>query len=125
MKAPGKLVVTLAALRVAVGAAAYLAPQLNDNAVGAPEVGEPGQAVSTRFFGARDIAYGLGVLLAPAQARKLWLKVGIATDAADALAVYLSGVPGRKAAPMAIALGVGALGAGVLVHENRSARTRS
>ncbi|WP_345353481.1 hypothetical protein [Rhodococcus olei] len=120
MKNPGKLVTILAALRLFVGASAYLTPRLNDEAVGAPAIGTPGQPVSTRFFGARDIAYGIGLLTASDSDRNLWVRLGMATDFADAAALYVSGVPGKKIAPMAVALGVGALGAAVLAQRTRT-----
>ena len=86
------LALAIAAIRVALGAVAYAAP----DAVARPWVGaasEPHQvAVLGRALGGRDLALGLGALGTRRDQAALWRWVclGVLSDSGDALATLLS-----------------------------------
>jgi hypothetical protein len=49
----------------------------------------------SRLFGARDVALAAGLALSGGQGRRLWLQLGIACDAADAVAGLVAGRNGE------------------------------
>jgi hypothetical protein len=83
--APALLLSTLRS----VGGAAFLAPAVGARKLGIQEDAEGAYLV--RLFAARNIALTAGLLLSRGQARRLWLKAGIACDALD-LAAGLMGL---------------------------------
>jgi hypothetical protein len=110
----------LAALRVVIGVAAWLAPRQSGKGFGLDPAANPQAPYLGRLFGARDVALGIGTLQATGEARKQWLRIGVAVDAADAAAALAAGrggylppvAAGLVFAPAiaAVALGVAALG---------------
>lgn len=82
--------VSLAAMRIGIGALAWSNPDLTAKLFG---FGEPdGQARYTwRLFGVRDVVVGLGTVTARGRRRRTWATVGLACDVADGAA----GVLGR------------------------------
>jgi hypothetical protein len=107
----------LAALRIGVGAGAWLTPRLAAKAFGMDPDGNPQASYMGRLFGIRDIALAAGVLSTTGEARDLWLRLGLVCDAADAVAAILAGrngsLPKASAAlvfaPAAIAVAAGAI----------------
>jgi Domain of unknown function (DUF4267) len=84
----------LAALRVVIGAAAWLAPRQSGKGFGLDPDANPPAPYLGRLFGARDVALGIGTLQATGEARRQWLQVGILVDAADAVAALAAGRAG-------------------------------
>jgi hypothetical protein len=109
----------LASIRLAIGAGSWLAPRLAGRAFGLDVPANPQAVYLARLFGVRDFALGWGVLTTQGEARRQWLMIGVACDAADALA----GIAGKRdgslpaftsalvtsTAVSAVALGVGAV----------------
>ncbi len=75
-----------AATRVGLGVALLMAPRVMQGWVG-PAARRPEAKVLTRVAGARDLALGLGTLLALGEGTPVrrWLQVAAAVDAADTL----------------------------------------
>lgn len=102
----------LAYVRIAIGVCALLAPDL----VTVPWVGRTtereARAVLSRGLGARDIALGLGTLLAARQNGKVrgWVEAGGLADAGD----LVSTIVGYRHLPRTGRLGVAALTAGAV-----------
>jgi hypothetical protein len=83
----------------------------------------PEAAYATRLFGVRNATLGVGLLASEGDDRRLWWKVGIVCDVADAAAALLSAREGRipgdtrtvvtlaGAGVVAVALAVSALAA--------------
>jgi hypothetical protein len=92
MSAPSQ-VTTLAVIRLAVGGGSWLAPKVAGGAFGLDAEANPQSPYLARLFGVRDAALGVGLLTTTGEARKQWLKIGIACDAADLVA----GVAGGRA----------------------------
>jgi hypothetical protein len=106
----------LAALRVVVGAAAWLAPRQPGKGFDLDPDANPQAPCLGRLFGARDVVLGVGTLQATGEARRQWLQVGIVVDAADAVAALAAGRAGEvspiTAGPLcAPAVAAAALGA--------------
>ncbi len=85
------MLIAVAAGRVALGAVALLSPAV----VARPWVGEddgPATAVLGRALGGRDLALGLGLLLAANHDRHLrgWAEAAALADAADVVATLLA-----------------------------------
>lgn len=107
----------LAALRLAIGAGAFGAPGLAGRLFGLDVPGNPQAPYLARLFGARDVGLAVGTLASAGDARRTWLAVGIACDAADFLAALLAGRDGSLsrvsatlcAAPALAAVGLGAV----------------
>lgn len=108
---PARTGEALAAGRIVVGAAAWLAPRLSARVMGM----EPGPAVSLslRLFGIRDVAVGVGYLQAGAEERRRWLVLGMVMDGADAVAAVAAaragGVRWRNAVLIATTASAAAL----------------
>jgi hypothetical protein len=83
-------VTSIAAMRIAIGASAWAAPNLAGKAFGLDPDGNPQASYLARLFGVRDIALGAGAIQTTGAARKQWLKLGMACDVADAAAAYLA-----------------------------------
>jgi hypothetical protein len=84
----------IAAARVAVGAGAYLAPNLSGRLFGLDPDGNPQASYLGRLFGARDVALGAGVLRSPRKQKDAWVAAGMACDVADVGAGALAGIRG-------------------------------
>ncbi len=84
----------IAAARVAVGAGAYLAPNLSGRLFGLDPDGNPQASYLGRLFGARDVALGAGVLRSTRKQKDAWVAAGMACDVADVGAGALAGIRG-------------------------------
>ncbi|WP_233358931.1 hypothetical protein [Thermomonospora amylolytica] len=113
------LMVHLARGRVALGAAAFLAPGVTARVLGLGKGPDAGRDMATRLFASREIALGAGYLLGKGQSRSAWARLGVAVDALDAIASIKSRrARGGPAVPLwaaaafsAVALGATGLGA--------------
>ena len=84
---------TLAAVRVAIGVTAWLAPKVALRPwVGKAACEFPSVILLGRALGARDIALGAGTLLAAQQTRPVrgWIEAGGLSDAGDSLATLMT-----------------------------------
>jgi hypothetical protein len=79
----------LAMLRLAVGVGAWLMPGVAGKLFGIDAAANPQAPYLARLFGVRDIALALGVLQSSGEARRQWLQLGVACDAADTAAAAL------------------------------------
>ena len=79
--------------RIAVGAAFVLLPGLAGRMWIGPEAGRRPVKVLARAFGARDLAIGLGVVIALDRGAPVrgWIEAGALSDALDAVATLLAG----------------------------------
>jgi hypothetical protein len=107
----------LVTTRTAIGVGSWAAPGLAGGLFGLDVAANPQSPYLARLFGVRDLALGVGVAATQGEARKLWLKIGIACDLADAAAGVLAG-RGKYLDPIPTALVTGtallATGLGVL-----------
>lgn len=114
---------SLATARIAIGTGMLLAPEpslrlglLDATATQAPYL--------ARMFGSREIALGAITLLAPPAQQATLAKVGIAVDAADAVAGYLGIRSKALSTPTGVALtgvAVAAVVSGVAALRQRGA----
>ena len=95
----------IAGLRIVIGAAAWLTPRMAAKSFGLKPAENPQAPYLGRLFGARDVALGVGTLQATGESQRQWLQLGVAIDAADAVAAGLVFAP----AVAGVALGVAAL----------------
>ena len=96
----------LAAFRVAIGAASWIAPGTVSRVYGVPEERmTPELEYMTRVFGVRAVALGLGYLASSGEARRLWHRLWLLCDSADTV-MGAGMVAGGRLGPK---LGVGAL----------------
>ena len=93
-----KAATAIAAGRVAIGAGAYVAPNLSGRLFGLDPDGNPQASYLGRLFGARDVALGAGVLRSPRKQKDAWVAAGMACDVADVGAGALAGIRGHAAA---------------------------
>jgi hypothetical protein len=96
-----KAATAIAAARCAVGAGAYLAPNLSGRLFGLDPDGNPQASYLGRLFGARDVALGAGVLRSPRKQKDAWVAAGMACDVADVGAGALAGIRGTLPASSA------------------------
>lgn len=102
----------MAAIRVAIGAALFVAPRT----AGEPWIGEAaadaGTQMALRGLGARDVAIGMGTLMTreTAEANRAWIEAGIAADLADATAALLVA---KKRPASSVGMTVGIAGSAV------------
>ena len=89
-----KAVMAIAAGRVAIGASAYLAPNLSGRLFGLDPDGNPQASYLGRLFGARDVALGAGALRSPKKQKDSWVAAGMACDVADVGAGAMAGIRG-------------------------------
>ena len=104
----------LPAIRLAVGAGAYAFPKLTGKLFGF-DTDNQETVFMARLFGIRDVALAAGVLATSGDSRKLWWRLGIVADAADAGAGYLglkAGGP-KRAMIMSTVVALTAVGLGV------------
>jgi hypothetical protein len=100
----------LSLARIALGAAAWAAPERGLRAVGL-DASAAQSPYLVRLFGGRDIAFGALTLLAEPHARPGLLRLGIAIDATDAAAGLQLARRQGVGTPTAALLTGGALGA--------------
>jgi hypothetical protein len=105
---PGQL---LAGLRVALGAAVWVAPNVMGKLFGLDPKNNPQMSFMARLFGSRDIALGVGTTQTSGPSRRLWWQIGIVCDLVDAMAAYLGGRNGSMSKAAATLAGVTALSA--------------
>jgi hypothetical protein len=115
---------TFAALRIAVGAGAWLAPRLSARLLGMEEENSPQAAYLMRLFGVRDAALGVGLMASAKGQRPSWLRTAIGCDLADGAASLLATRRGELtghagAAATGAGLAGAALGAVILQRETR------
>jgi hypothetical protein len=119
----GAAMAGLAAFRITLGAASWIAPGRLARAYGIPEDRlTPELEYMTRVFGVRAVALGVGYLASSGEARRLWHRLWLLCDAADTVmgaGMLASGrlSPERGTAALAttapaMALDVAALSAG-------------
>jgi len=109
-----KYAVWLAYARVGLGAAAFLAPVVPARPwIGPVEAARPGARVLARALGGRDLALGLGVVLADRHDGPVrgWVEGGGIADAGDLLATLLA----WRSLPKLGRLGILAVTAGAVV----------
>jgi hypothetical protein len=85
----------LIAIRGAVGALTWLAPRLASRLFGISADANPQLPYVARLFAIRDLALAAGLQASEGQARRQWVRIGIACDAADAAAGVLAGRRGE------------------------------
>jgi hypothetical protein len=112
---PRELAIAHGRGRIAVGAALLVAPAAARGWIG-PDAGRAGTKVFTRALGARDLALGLGVVIALDRGTPVrgWLEAGVLADVADFAATWLARhdiPPSGVAVTLAVAGGSTALGA--------------
>lgn len=77
--------VSLAGMRIGIGALAWAKPQVASTLFGLPQ--PDGQArYLWRLFGVRDVLVGLGTVTSTGARRRAWARVGLACDVADGAA---------------------------------------
>lgn len=113
---------SLIALRLAIGAGMWGAPRLTARAFGVNLGGNEQAVYLGRLFAIRDVALAAGALASDSQARRLWWRLGIVCDLADAAAGVLAGRSGAvpkvaSAMVTGTALTAAAMGASVLASE--------
>jgi hypothetical protein len=105
---PGKI---LSAIRIAVGAGAWLAPGLAGRAFGLSAADNPQLPYMARLFGIRDVALAVGTTQTTGPSRRVWWQIGIACDFADVIAAYLGGRSGALSKTTVVLAGGTALAA--------------
>jgi hypothetical protein len=89
---------TFVAMRVLVGGASYLAPNLGARLFGLDPAGNPQAAYWARLFGVRDVALGVGAMTTTGAARRQVLQLTAACDAADLASTLI----GRRAGYLSV-----------------------
>ena len=97
-----KAVHAIAAGRVAIGAGAYLAPNLAGRLFGLDPDANPQSSYLGRLFGARDVALGAGAIRSPQKQKDAWVAAGMACDVAGVGAGALAGIRGTLPASAAV-----------------------
>ena len=107
---PRDLAIAQARTRIAFGIAFLVAPGLAGRGRIGREAARPGSRVFARAFGVRDLALGLGVVIALDRGAPVrgWLEASALSDAGD----FLAGLLDYDALPPLARPGVLALGAG-------------
>lgn len=80
--------------RIAVGAGAWLTPNLSGRMFGLDPEGNPQLSYIGRLFGARDVVLGAGALRSSRKQKDTWVAAGMACDVADVAAGALAGARG-------------------------------
>lgn len=76
-------------IRMAIGAGAWALPQLTGPLFGFQSMDNQESVYFGRLFGVRDVILGVGLLSTEGDAQRLWWRLGIVCDAADAAAGVL------------------------------------
>ena len=111
----------LAGLRIVIGLLSWFAPNLAGSLFGLDVKKNKQAPYLARLFGVRDVALGVGTLMASGEARRTWLQMGLLCDTADAAAAGIGHKDGyldaqtaiMVAAPAVAAVGLGAAALGV------------
>lgn len=85
----------LASIRAAIGAVTWLAPRLAARLFGINADANPQLPYVARLFAIRDLALAAGLQSSSGDALRLWVRIGMACDAADAAAGLLAGRRGE------------------------------
>jgi hypothetical protein len=85
---------SLAAIRLAIGVASWTTPRLAGKVFGLDTESNPQLPYLARLFGARDVALAYGVFATEGDTRRQWLAIGAACDVADAVAGVAAGRAG-------------------------------
>ncbi len=93
----------LGVARIAFGVAALAAPTMFGRAWVGDEGSSASVALITRAFGVRDVALGLGAVLAARRGAPVrgWIEAGLLCDTCDVIATLTSGLPTVKKMPIA------------------------
>lgn len=112
----------LAGLRIVIGLLSWFAPNLAGTLFGLNVKRNKQAPYLARLFGIRDLALGIGTLMAKGPARRTWLQMGMVCDTADTAAAGIGHRDGYLDAQTAImlaapavagvAMGAAALGIG-------------
>jgi hypothetical protein len=112
----------LPAIRIAIGGGAFAAPELTAKIFGLTRTDAEATFLA-RLFGVRDIALGIGQMVANGEAESLWWQLGVVCDAADTVAAVLmlrAGGP-KRAGVMSALTALNATVLGVLALNQGSA----
>ena len=101
----------LAALRLVVGAAAYLTPRLAGRGFMLDPDANPQSPYLARLFGIRDVALAYGSTQAGGEARRTWLVAGLMCDAADTVSALAGGRAGYLTRTQTVLLALPAIAA--------------
>ncbi|MDX6670120.1 MAG: hypothetical protein QOI91_483 [Solirubrobacteraceae bacterium] len=104
----------ISAIRLGVGAAAWLTPRLAGKAFMLDTAGNPQSPYLARLFGIRDVALAYGTTSSTGDARRTWLTAGLACDIADTLAAIAGGRAGYLSRTQTILLAAPAIAATAL-----------
>jgi hypothetical protein len=85
----------LAGLRAVIGVLTWLAPRLAARLFGIKADANPQLPYIARLFAIRDLALAAGLQSSSGDALRLWVRIGMACDAADAAAGLLAGRRGE------------------------------
>ncbi|HYZ82399.1 MAG TPA: hypothetical protein VE571_14075 [Solirubrobacteraceae bacterium] len=92
----------LTGIRALIGATTWLAPRLSGRLFGLDPAANPQLPYVARLFAIRDVALAVGLQSSDGDARRLWIQMGIASDAADAVAGVLAGRRGELSPASAV-----------------------
>jgi hypothetical protein len=84
----------IAFMRIAIGAASWLMPNVAGKLFGLDTANNPQAPYLARLFGVRDLALGVGALQSTGQTQKQILQLGMACDVADTFAGIAGGRSG-------------------------------
>jgi hypothetical protein len=104
----------ISAIRLGVGAAAWLTPRLAGKAFMLDTAGNPQSPYLARLFGIRDVALAYGTTSSSGDARRTWLTAGLACDIADTLAALAGGRAGYLSRTQTVLLAAPAIAATAL-----------
>ncbi len=85
----------LAGIRAVIGVLTWLAPRLAARLFGIDPDANPQLPYVARLFAIRDLALAAGLQSSSGNALRLWVRIGMACDAADAAAGVLAGRRGE------------------------------
>ena len=102
---------SLSLMRIALGAAAWLAPGIAVRVLGDAPAARTSLPLFLRLFGARDVAMGLGYLQVSRDQQDRLLLIGMGVDAADGVASLLAARRGQLPALLAVPFAVTAAAA--------------
>ena len=102
----------LAGLRIVVGVLSWFAPNLAGTLFGLDVKKNKQAPYLARLFGVRDVALGVGTLMAKGSARRTWLQMGLVCDSADAAAAGIGHKDGYLDVQTAIMLAAPAVARG-------------
>jgi hypothetical protein len=107
---PREVAVAIARGRIALGATALAAPGLASRLMFGPDGSRPGTKLLARMVGGRDMALGLGVVIALDRGAPVrgWLEASALADGVDLAGCLLA----RDEVPRATAIGTAALAGG-------------